>query len=60
MPEPLILQEQVRISASLKEGQFREFKSAYQGAPGQKTKRSVKEICKDVGEALVALRSTLA
>lgn len=54
MTQPLVLEEQIRISASLAEGQFREFKTAYAGPPGKKAKRSVKDICKDVGEALVA------
>ena len=54
MSEPLNLRDQVAIAVSLAEGQFREFKSAYEGASGQKQKRPVKAICKDVGEALVA------
>lgn len=54
MTEVLNLNEQIAIAVSLAEGQFREFKSALQGPPGQKVKRSVKEICRDVGEALVA------
>ena len=54
MSEPLNLRDQVAIAVSLAEGQFREFKSAYEGAPGQKQKRPVKVICKDIGEALVA------
>ena len=54
MSEPLNIQDQVAIAVSLAEGQFREFKSAYTGPPGEKRKRSVKTICADVGEALVA------
>lgn len=54
MSEPLNIQDQIAIAVSLAEGQFREFKSAYAGAPGAKTKRSVRDICKDVAEALVA------
>lgn len=54
MSEPLNIQEQITIAVALSEGQFREFKSAYSGAPGKKEKRSIRDICKDVGEALVA------
>ncbi|MER8455495.1 putative DNA binding domain-containing protein [Mesorhizobium sp. M0027] len=54
MSEPLNIKEQISIAVSLAEGQFREFKSAYAGPPGQKTKRVLRDICKDVGEALVA------
>ena len=54
MSEPLNIHDQVAIAVSLAEGQFREFKSAYDGPPGQKKKRLVKDICKDVGEALIA------
>jgi ATP-dependent DNA helicase RecG len=51
---PLNINEQIEISVSLAEGQFREFKSAYSGPPGQKVPRLAKDLCKDVGEALVA------
>lgn len=54
MSEPLNIKEQIAMAVSLAEGQFREFKSAYAGPPGKKTKRSVRDICKDVAEALVA------
>ena len=54
MAEPLNLADQVAISVSLAEGQFREFKSALEGPPGSKHKRAIRSICKDVGEALVA------
>ncbi len=54
MSQPLNIVEQIRIAVSLAEGQFREFKSAYQGPPGQKQKRPVRDICKDVVEGLVA------
>jgi ATP-dependent DNA helicase RecG len=50
----LNLNEQIEIAVSLAEGQFREFKSALQGPPSQKVKRSIRSICQDVGEALVA------
>lgn len=54
MSDILNLNEQIAIAVSLAEGQFREFKSALQGPPGEKVKRSVRSICQDVGEALVA------
>ena len=54
MSELLKLQDQVSIAVSLAESQFREFKSAYEGMPGQKQKRPTKAICRDIGEALVA------
>ncbi len=54
MSEPLNIQEQIALAASLAEGQFREFKSASEGAPGKKTKRSTRSISKDISEALVA------
>lgn len=54
MSDTLNIAEQISISVSLAEGQFREFKSAYEGPPEQKKKRPIREISKDVGEALVA------
>lgn len=54
MPEYLSNDEKVRISASLGESHFREFKSAYHGPVGLKKPRPTKDICKDVAEALVA------
>ena len=52
--ETLNIADQISIAVSLAEGQFREFKSAYSGAPGHKHKRGTRDICKDVAEALVA------
>lgn len=54
MTDILNLKEQIEIAVSLAEGQFREFKSALQGPPGSKQKRSIRSICEDVSEALVA------
>lgn len=51
--ETLNIADQISIAVSLAEGQFREFKSAYSGAPGHKTKRGTKEVCRDVAETLV-------
>jgi ATP-dependent DNA helicase RecG len=58
MQEPLNIADQIRISVSLAEGQFREFKSALEGPPGQKKPRSTRTICQDVGEALVAFANS--
>ncbi len=46
--------EKILVSVSLGESHFREFKSAYHGAPGRKIARPTKDVCKDVAEALVA------
>lgn len=54
MNDTLTLAEKIKISTTLGESHFREFKSAQQGAPGKKTPRPSKEICRDVAEALVA------
>jgi len=54
MADPLNIIEQIKIAVSLAEGQFREFKSAYQGPPDAKQPRNAREICRDVAEALVA------
>lgn len=51
---PLNIADQIAIAVSLAEGQFREFKSSLSGPPGAKTNRPVRDICKDIGEALVA------
>lgn len=58
MAEPLNIVDQIKISVSLAEGQFREFKSALEGPPGQKRPRSTRKICQDVGEALVAFANS--
>jgi len=52
--EILLLQERVRNTIQLGESHFREFKSALAGKASQKKPRPVKEICKDIAEALVA------
>jgi ATP-dependent DNA helicase RecG len=54
MMDSLTIADKIQISVTLGESHFREFKSALQGAPGKKSPRSTKEICKDVAEALVA------
>lgn len=54
MTDILMLQERVKNTIQLGESHFREFKTALEGAPGNKKPRSPKDICKDIGEALVA------
>lgn len=48
------LEERARTAISLGESHFREFKSVFHGAPGQKQVRDSKSVCKDISEALVA------
>jgi ATP-dependent DNA helicase RecG len=50
----LTLQERVRTTLSMSESHFREFKSAWEGSPGDKRPRDAKTVKRDVGETLVA------
>lgn len=50
--------ERVRIAISLGESQFREFKSAFWGAPGAKEPRDWRMIATDIAEALVAFANS--
>lgn len=50
----LTLQERVLATLAMSESHFREFKSAWEGAPGRKQPRDVKAIRRDIGETLVA------
>lgn len=50
----LALTERVRNTISLGESHFREFKSGYEGAPNAKRPRRPVEVCRDIGETLVA------
>src|SRR5579859_1923032 len=50
----LVPQERIEIALQLRESHFREFKSAYEGRPGEKTQRQVKDVCIDIAETLVA------
>lgn len=50
----LVLAERVRNTIELGESHFREFKSAWEGRPGQKRPRRWTDIANDIGEALVA------
>lgn len=54
MDDILLIQERVRNTIRLGESHFREFKSALEGSPENKKPRSVKDICRDIAEALVA------
>jgi len=50
----LMLQERIKNTILLGESHFREFKSALEGAPNNKKSGNVKNICRYIGEALVA------
>lgn len=53
-PDILILSDRVRNTISLLESHFREFKTALRDRPNEKKPRIVREICSEIGEALVA------
>lgn len=52
--EILKLTERIEIALEISESYYREFKSAYEGAPGQKKPRDIKEIKYDIAKTLVA------
>lgn len=54
MSDILLLQERVRNDILLGEGDFREFKSAYEGGPGHKKPGDTKKLCRYIAEALMA------
>ena len=54
MAEILVLTERVRNTITLGESHIREFKSALFGPPGAKKPRPVKDISREIAEALVA------
>ena len=54
MSEALALTERVKNTIHLGESHFREFKTAFEGPPGSKKPRKVREVCADIGEALVS------
>lgn len=54
MSEILLLDERIELATKIGESHYREFKSAYDGPPGNKSKRSTKEICLDIAKTLVA------
>lgn len=50
----IAISERARTAIDLGESHFREFKSALDGAPGQKKKRQVKDITTNIAQTLVA------
>ena len=50
----LVIQERVQNTIILGESHFREFKTALEGKPDKKRPRLTKNICRDIGEALVS------
>lgn len=50
----LVLTERVENTITLGESHFREFKTAHSGPPEAKRPRNVTEMCREIGEALVA------
>ncbi|MDQ1354789.1 MAG: ATP-dependent helicase RecG [Acidobacteriota bacterium] len=54
MTDALILPERIKNAIQIGESDYREFKSALEGHPGKKKPRLLKDICRDIGEALVA------
>lgn len=54
MEELLRLKERVDIAIEIGESYYREFKSALEGAPRNKTYRDVKDVCYDIAKTLVA------
>ncbi|MFN0037407.1 MAG: ATP-binding protein [Saprospiraceae bacterium] len=50
----LRMKDRIEIALELGESQFREFKSALEGRPGEKIPRDLKEIGYDIGKTLVA------
>ncbi|WP_165909260.1 ATP-binding protein [Shinella sp. JR1-6] len=50
----LVLKERIKRTIELGESQFREFKSAFQGEPGNKRPRETSTVSKDIAEGLVA------
>ncbi|MBC7774467.1 MAG: hypothetical protein H7246_03440 [Phycisphaerae bacterium] len=58
MTDILILKERIKNSILIGESDFREFKSAWEGKPGNKKPRLVKHICEDIAEGLVAFANS--
>jgi len=54
MSEILMLHERIKNTIALGESHYREFKSAFEGQQGQKKPGDIKNICRYIGEALVA------
>ena len=54
MDELLRLKERVDIAIDIGESYYREFKSALEGPPGNKTSRDIREVCYNIAKTLVA------
>ena len=54
MDELLRLKERVDIAIEIGESYYRKFKSAWEGPPGHKTSRDIREVCYDIAKTLVA------
>lgn len=50
----LNLEDRIGLALQLGESHFREYKSGFQGPPGKRALRIVKDVCTDIAEALVA------
>jgi ATP-dependent DNA helicase RecG len=50
----LDLDERIGLAIRVGESQFREFKSAYEGVPGEKVPRKLRAVAEDIGRTLVA------
>ncbi len=50
----LLMKERIEIATKLGESHYREFKSAFEGTPGNKKPRNVASVCDDVARTLVA------
>lgn len=50
----LKLKERVEIAIEIGESYYREFKTAFEGKPGEKTPCDIKEVCYDIAKTLVA------
>lgn len=49
----LTIKERIILNIQLRESQFREFKSAWEGKPDERTSRDPREIAQDIGKTLV-------
>lgn len=56
--ELLRLKERIEIALELQESHYREFKTALEGPPSQKTPRDIKEVCNDISKTLVAFANS--
>lgn len=54
MEQQLAIEERIHNAIRLGESHFREFKSAYEGPPGNRRPRQPVSICKDIAEVLVS------